>query len=107
MRSLVTPQAPLSMLQRRMLTPTANPVTVVFAAVALVKLAAPCTTVHEPVATPVGAFAAMVTVEEAPHTLWSGPASAACAVPSATTTSEVLLETGFGHTPLFTVQVNE
>src|SRR5436190_10676020 len=100
------PHAPLSMFQRRMLIPMLRPLTVAVGEATLLKFAVPCTTLHDPVATPVGALAAITAVLLVPQRLWSGPASAACASPSASVMVIASLVIGLAHAPLFTVHTN-
>ncbi len=100
------PHAPLLMLQRSVFRPMLRPVTVAVGLLASLMLAVPATTLQLAVATPVGGFAAITTLLDVPHTLWSGPATAACASPSASVMVMVLLVIPFGQLPLVTVQVN-
>ena len=79
--SLLMPQAPLSILQTRMFTPTLSPVTVVVGSVTDPKVALPCCTDHAPVAKPVGELAVVLNVPTSLHRSTSGPALAGCPNP--------------------------
>ena len=104
--SVVMPQAPLLMLQRRIFTPMLSPLTVAVGDATSLKVAVPCTTDHDPVARPLAGVAFITAVLLVPQRLWSVPASAACALPLNSSTFTTSLVTPLGHTPLFTVQAN-
>ncbi len=93
------------MVHRITTVPTPNPVTVVVVLFGLVMVPVPLTMLQVPVAAPTGAFPVTVTTGLVEHTLWSGPAAAACAFWSKMVTATWSV-VGAPHGPLFTVHWN-